>query len=465
MNRLVYLFELDTAKTGRSDAENAELAIFNEIIKNGNKVVMSMNQFVDSRIMTSAMYDEASYKYVRRLFDEGALKVSLFADVCSVSQYVQSAIDKCLAKPRDGFIFGTLPVKGNDTELLNDVKNALRYSDLANMNKRLDNEYLKLRYENNPETKSELLENVRNLKVVQRFLSLVLKLSAGVKGNNPAKVTEGRSFLEFIDCARDILKTESFRRRDINACKEKVLERLDGALAYFESEGMSQKQIARRSTWLKYLDKGGRSGIVNELAVEIVNLCYNYAVQDTISGVSKQYDDYDFDFTFRYDFVKRVNLLWVMRTRPHVAKSPVEEAEYKLCYPKMWKRAAAISVYNSDYRTVETVAPDDNPDERKGWYSLIWKKLGITLGFAAAYALVFCLIGFGLDLLNGMLSLPTAGLVFTNLGGVILVIAGSVVLSIFTRIPNALDCALGVVRHVGNIFSATTKKFDLREKK
>ena len=37
MNRLVYLFELDPAKKGRCDAENAEFAIFNEIIKKGNK--------------------------------------------------------------------------------------------------------------------------------------------------------------------------------------------------------------------------------------------------------------------------------------------------------------------------------------------------------------------------------------------------------------------------------------------
>ena len=114
MNRLVYLFELDTAKNTRNDAEIAEFAIFNEIIKNGNKVVLSVNQFVDSRVMTAAMYDEESYKYVRRLFDDGALKVSLYADVCSVSQYVQNAIEKCLAKGRDGYVFNTLPVEANE---------------------------------------------------------------------------------------------------------------------------------------------------------------------------------------------------------------------------------------------------------------------------------------------------------------------------------------------------------------
>ncbi len=465
MNRLVYLFELDTAKSSRIDAENAEFAIFNEIIKNGNKVVLSMNQFVDSRLMTSAMYDEASYKYVRRLFDEGALKVALFADLCSVSQYVQSAVEKCLSKPRDGYVFGTLPVKADDEEMLTEVKNALQYSDLTNINAMLDREYVKLRFESDPEEKSALLESTRKLKVILRFLSLVLKLSVSARGTNPAKATEGLSFMEFLTAAKEVLAGESFRRRDINACKDKVLARLDDALAYFEEEGLSEKQINRRTAWLNYLNEGGRTDTVNELAVEIVNICYNYAVQDTIFGVSKQYDDYDFAYTFKFDFIRRINLTWSMRNRNALAKTRVDDAGYRLLYPKQWKRAAAIAGYNADLRTVETVSPDDNPEERKSWYTLILKNLGITLGYAAAYVGAFCLIGFILDLINGALGTPAIGLIFSNLGGVVLVVVASVVLSIFTKLPNAFECAMGVARHVGNIFSATVKKYDVRAKR
>lgn len=461
MNRLVYLFELDTAKNSRNDVENAEFAIFNEIIKNGNKVVMSMNQFVDSRVMAAAMYDEESYKYVRRLFDEGALKVSLYADVCSVSQYVQSAIDKCLAKPRDGYIFTTLPIECRDAEMLNEVKSALKYSDLANINKKIDAEYVKLRYENSAENKTEIFENIRKFKIIQRFLALVLKLSVSAKGNNPAKVTEGLGFMEFIDHARSILSTESFRRRDINACKEKVVERLNGALVYFEAEGLSKKQIDRRTTWLKYLTAGGREDIVNELCVEIVNLCYNYAVQDTIQGAAKQYDDYDFENTFKYDFVRRVNLYWSMHSRAAVAKTRAEDTECRLYYPKQWKRAAAICGYNSDLHTVETPATDDNPNERKSWYALIWKKLGITLAYSAAYVLAFCLV----LLLGGLMGLPAVGSVFFNLLGIIVIIAASVVLSALIKFPSVFACARGIARHVSNVYSATAKNYDMRERK
>lgn len=465
MNRLVYLFELDPAKNGRSDAENAEYAIFNEIIKKGNKVVMSVNQFVDSRIMTAAMYDEENYKYVRRLFDDGAIKVSLYADVCSVSQYVQSALDKCIAKPREGYVFNTLPVKANDVEMLTEVKNALCYSDLTNINNILDDEYVKLRYELDLETRGEILENIRRLRITLRFLSLVLKLSISAKGNNPAKATEGLSFIEFVNAARDILAHESFRRRDVNACKERVLDRLNSALDYFDAEGLSESQINRRTTWLKYLTADERTDAVNTLAVEIIHLCYNYAVQDTIHGVSKQYDDYKFDSTFKHDFIRRVNRIWINKNRTAFANSREDEAEYRLFYPKQWKRATAISGYNADYHTVATVAPDDNRAERMNWYALIMKKFGIALGYTAAYIAAFCLIGFALDLVGVGLGLPTIGLVFSNLGGVVLVIVSSVILSLFTSFPNAFECAMGVVRHVANIINAAARKYDLRAKK
>lgn len=154
-----------------------------------------------------------------------------------------------------------------------------------------------------------------------------------------------------------------------------------------------------------------------------------------------------------------------MRNRKALCKTRVEEAERKLFYPKQWKRAASVAGYTSGLRTVETVSPDNNPEERKSWYALVLKEFGITLGFAAAYVGAFCLIGFIIDLINGAVGTPAIGLIFSNLGGVVLVVAASVVLSIFTKFPNAFECAMGVVRHVSNIFSVTMKKYDMRERK
>ena len=292
-----------------------------------------------------------------------------------------------------------------------------------------------------------------------------MKLSVSNKSSTPAKLEEGRGFIDFLNEARYVLKNESFRRRDINAFKDKVIDRLDDAMAYFAEEGFSERKINRRSTWLNYLTAKKRTDAVNEFAIEVVNLCYNYAVQDTIYGVSKQYDDNNFDATFGFDFIRRVNRFWGMRNFVGTSMSRIEDSEYRLFYPKQWKRAASISAYNTDTQTVSTFTSDDNPAERKYWYSLLIKKFGITLGYTAAYVAVFCIVGFLIDLLNGVLGMPTIGLVFSNLGSIVLVVVASVVLSIFTKLPNVLECAMGVVHHINNLISAMTKKYDLYAKK
>jgi Na+-driven multidrug efflux pump len=69
------------------------------------------------------------------------------------------------------------------------------------------------------------------------------------------------------------------------------------------------------------------------------------------------------------------------------------------------------------------------------------------------------------DIINGALGTPVIGLIFANLGAIVLVIIASVILSIFTKFPNALECAVNVVRHVSNIVNAAARKYDLRAKK
>ena len=466
MNRLVYLFELDSAKTSRHDAEKAEKAIFNEIIKNGNRVVLSMNQFVDSKVMTAAVQDEKGFKYVKRLFDNGMLKVALFADVYSVSQYVQDAVDKCLAKGGDSFVFNTLPIKCDERELLLEVKNALKYNDLSAINRRLDVEFMELRREEDLEKRSEIIENVRRLKTAVRFLTLVLKLGAGTKGTTLPKATEGRSFLEFMSVAMDTLKKASFRRRDVNGCKDAVYERLQSVVDYFECEKMSEKQRNRRSNWIKQLTADGRDDELTAFAVEIVNMCYNYAVQDSISGVSKQYDDDNFAETFRFDFIRRVNSYWLHLEHGKFITGYYDSSRgQRSVFLKDWKHAASIACHESERGTVETVIPADNPAETRSWYIYLLKKFGISLGFTAAYAFAYCIVGFLINLIIVALDAPTSGLIVANLWAGLVLIVGSVVLPVYTSVPAVWDSALGVVRHAKDLFIAMFKKYSLSDKK
>lgn len=49
MRKQVYLFELDSVRNSKAEIERAQKALFEEIILNGNSVVLSFNQLSDSR--------------------------------------------------------------------------------------------------------------------------------------------------------------------------------------------------------------------------------------------------------------------------------------------------------------------------------------------------------------------------------------------------------------------------------
>ena len=48
MNKLVYLFELDSVRKSKKEIIKAQKALYEEIVLNGNIVVMTMNQLSDS---------------------------------------------------------------------------------------------------------------------------------------------------------------------------------------------------------------------------------------------------------------------------------------------------------------------------------------------------------------------------------------------------------------------------------
>lgn len=61
--KLVYLFELDSVKKNDDQVVVGQRALFNEIIHNGNCVVLTLNQIVDSRTILSMMHDQNKFKY------------------------------------------------------------------------------------------------------------------------------------------------------------------------------------------------------------------------------------------------------------------------------------------------------------------------------------------------------------------------------------------------------------------
>lgn len=50
MNKFVYLFELDSVRKSNAEIIEGQNTLYDEIVMNGNIVVLTYNQLVDSRV-------------------------------------------------------------------------------------------------------------------------------------------------------------------------------------------------------------------------------------------------------------------------------------------------------------------------------------------------------------------------------------------------------------------------------
>ena len=126
MREFVYLFELDSVRKTDEEIIAGQKALYNEIVNNGNIVVLSYNQVVDSRGFFSLLEDE-SYQYnLIKLFENGAIRISQYGDIRSLSQYLINSV----ASEKE-FIYSALPLKSTQRRLLALIKRSLQYSDLS----------------------------------------------------------------------------------------------------------------------------------------------------------------------------------------------------------------------------------------------------------------------------------------------------------------------------------------------
>ncbi|MCD8142720.1 MAG: hypothetical protein LUD83_05535 [Clostridiales bacterium] len=79
----VYLYELDSVRNSPAEIELAQKRLFEEIVGNGNTVVLSLNQLLDGMGFTGALYGDKgdeNYQTILKLFQSGLVKVCKFTD-------------------------------------------------------------------------------------------------------------------------------------------------------------------------------------------------------------------------------------------------------------------------------------------------------------------------------------------------------------------------------------------------
>ena len=159
MNKLVYLFELDSVRTSKKEIEIAQRVMYDEIVVKGNSVVLSFNQLADSRAFLCALENTKHYDSIVKLFKYDRIKISLFGQYKTASQYIINAVqksynrvieatkesqktgipvDEILKKENYKFVFSAWPIDQKDTDLMEKIIDAIKFNDLNTLTELLD---------------------------------------------------------------------------------------------------------------------------------------------------------------------------------------------------------------------------------------------------------------------------------------------------------------------------------------
>ena len=312
MSKQVYLFELDSVRKSDAEITIGQKALYDEIVVNGNTVVLTYNQLVDSRAFFSLLNDADYYESLIALCKEGKIRVSQYGDLRTISQYILSTIsdDK-------KFIYSALPLKYSQKRLTALVKRSLMYSDLSEIynfyagNDRSDEERkdLFIEVEDGKLKETSLTDNeIRGiLKNLYWLLSTVLRLSAMHEIYIPPKDPAEYAGLHMHNYLTAVL---TFTKDD----DPLFMSAIDviGGLSCFHADNDNRSVYIREI--MSRID--GRCDMaVYRYAEAIVNLCYNYACEASICNISKHYNSDEIIKggnmpTFRADFFARLERDW-----------------------------------------------------------------------------------------------------------------------------------------------------------
>lgn len=328
MNKLVYLFELDSVRITDKQMELAMKALTREILVYGNTVVITYNQLVDSRFFLSLLNDDRWAEDILKLFRLGKIKISQFGQIRTPSQYLlNSALNSS-----DEFIFSGLPIRSSQKSLIALAKRSLMYSDLTELSE----------YINGPRKKEERDELLREytkdeedgkikimpcklddekkedlLRDLYAALNLILRISNIQNAYNPAKDTGAIK----ID-----LSLYGFFERVVKCVHPNIPEWVNAIATLtfiFDEEEEGGKKVLKDKNkrseiknriYNKYnaSDKSDMTRRAYSLAEAIIDLCYNYTCESSISNVSRHYDIDEFHDkagsyeTFVDDFLRRL---------------------------------------------------------------------------------------------------------------------------------------------------------------
>ena len=305
--KYVYLFELDSVRKTDEEIIEGEKALYNEIVVNGNIVVLTYNQLVDSRGFFSLLSDSKYYENILELFKRGAIRISQFGDVRTVSQYLIHSTES-----DKQFIYSALPVKGSQRRLLALIKRSLKYSDLSEIYSYTSKSESPKNMEALQTLFAEVVKDTKeirdtNLKLGEMreimdnlywLLSIVLRLSVIHEIYIPPRDKEEYKNLTFYNILKTVINMgepdidyKTLWKDAIDIIKKLETfrdEKNDRSVYLRELLETFQKQNETGKT--DEIKKSEKNRVKYQYAEAILNFCYNYACELSICNISKHYN-------------------------------------------------------------------------------------------------------------------------------------------------------------------------------
>ncbi len=339
IKKYVYLFELDSVRKSDKEIKKGQNALLDEIIYKGNTVVLTFNQFVESRgfyiLLANSDYKES----LLNLFKKGLIKINRYSDTRTISQYLINSINNT-----DDFVYSAIPIEFSQKRLLAMFKRSLIYSDLSEVDY-----YLNLinKYENGEFKQEDAQKNIN--KIIELFFDGDDKKEKII--NYKYKNEDNNIYKNLLNRAKKIIKINNTYNNDFKEEKEKLkalksMLQLIFELSLYddiyidpiqnESQENQYKMIDYIDIILNFLpdsiindnfysdkekseiikaiklikntssyknNKNNRSTYVREIinnykdneslcryALGIIDLCYNFTCENSIANISRHYD-------------------------------------------------------------------------------------------------------------------------------------------------------------------------------
>lgn len=325
MAKLVYLHALDSVRNSPREIAHGREALFQEIVLNGNIPVISFNQLTDSHAFLGlVMQSEQMLEAIKILMRNGRIRISRYSDKRTASQYLQDVLDPQTHSKKNQFVLSgwDLPQPssrdacGEDDcrELIESIYHALKNNEPSYVLRHSDDEKDRraagFASETTPVNETQRESMLRyphvGLERIVRLIKLVQFISANDATNATYVAANQNSAPQFLDFMDRVLSYASAAHQDMQGQSNSPLEDPE-LLEAFRMLSTIRKEVGgslskpqARSSWYNALynkalhrkQHGGetRYTAAEKRAFQVIDMCYNFTVEASISRASIHYD-------------------------------------------------------------------------------------------------------------------------------------------------------------------------------